>query len=384
MKTKISIITPLYKGKKYLPIIHKMLCECSAKIKEKADVEWIISNDYPLETIDMIKSSSSPEIIVLNTDVNRGIQGARVKGLEASSGEYVLFLDQDDWISSDWLYSQFDHIGTADACVCNATMDEIKFYGTVLRPPLDVCITREYNISTNWGFLPGQVLIRKEAIPGLWKTRWLKWNCCDDYYLWLLMYAENCKFVANSDILYNHCSTGANQSSNTFAWYKSTLEMIDVLKEQRVLSDEELNTFIEARQKKIDEYFMDITWGNSKIALLDGLLQLYERNKRLIDCINSLIKENVGIAIYGAGLGRHVGEILLIEGADVECYIDQKADALSINLPVVNRESLPESVGLVINTIIKDESKVDSFIKATYPSIKIIHLRELLSEALKN
>ena len=44
---KVSIITPIYKGEKYIPQLSKMISDCAMIAKNYADVEWIISNDAP-------------------------------------------------------------------------------------------------------------------------------------------------------------------------------------------------------------------------------------------------------------------------------------------------------------------------------------------------
>ena len=47
----LSIITPLYKGKKYIPDLIKTIAKCVESASEIATVEWIISNDDPDEEI---------------------------------------------------------------------------------------------------------------------------------------------------------------------------------------------------------------------------------------------------------------------------------------------------------------------------------------------
>ncbi len=202
-KELVSIITPLYYGKKYIKDLLQMIEKNSIEAKDVAEIEWVISNDCPDEHIEDICNSFF-DIVVLNTDENVGIQGARVKGLNASSGGYVLFLDQDDFISDDWVKSQLECIGDNDAVVCDCEIDGMPVYNNGIIPALSVCVTKEYNLSVRHGFIPGQVLIRSKKIPELWKKKWLKYNCCDDYYLWLCMFATCCTFGYNPRKLYKH------------------------------------------------------------------------------------------------------------------------------------------------------------------------------------
>ncbi len=383
LKKLFSIITPLYKGTKYLPDLSQMIEKCAKDASDFAEVEWIISNDDPEIPVNEPIVVSGVDVKILNSAINRGIQGARVTGLNVSTGEYVLFLDQDDYIAPEWITSQLGYIGDADAVVCSATRDGAKFYDTQTRPSLKVCVTKEYNISDNWGFIPGQVLLRKESIPELWKKRWLKWNCCDDYLLWILMFAKGSRFVVNPETLYDHRSTGTNQSSKTFEWYKSTLEMIDLVKEEKVFGDEEIIKFTRARQKLFDESFMDKTWCNTKLDIIDNILNLYERDIKIGSKLHSLFGSNIKIAIYGAGIGKHLYERLKMEELSVECFIDQNADNLDLPIQAYVRELIPTDINLVINTLIRYEEETKRYIEEHYPDINVIHIKELLNLALQ-
>ena len=158
---KVSIITPIYKGKKYIPQLSNMISTCAIEAQNYADVEWIISNDDPDSPMNEDILVPNVEVLVLQTDKNRGIQGARVKGLEKSTGDYILFLDQDDVIYPEWVRSQVLAIGDADACVCDALDFGLPMYDNNSRPSIWECISEEYNINRYIGFNMGQTLIKK-------------------------------------------------------------------------------------------------------------------------------------------------------------------------------------------------------------------------------
>lgn len=102
---KISIIVPLYKGTQYVEDILKMYHGnvCTLRNAGYSNlVELVIVNDYPNEKIILTDDG----VNVVNNEINIGIQNSRVKGINICVGEYVVMLDQDDYITSDFLLSQ--------------------------------------------------------------------------------------------------------------------------------------------------------------------------------------------------------------------------------------------------------------------------------------
>lgn len=383
----ISVITPVYHGRQYIPGLKRQLEECAGRTD--AELEWILSNDDPEADIDPAEYSDSVKdggringqgricIKVLNTDTNRGIQGARVRGLLACSGEFVTFLDQDDNIRPEYFASQLKAIGDADAAVCSMTDGGKESYGVHNRPPLDVCITKEYNLGTRVGFFPGQVLIRKKSIPELWTRRHLKWNSCDDYYLWLCMYAEGRRFVLNPEILYDHALTGENQSLNTYATYKAMKEMTDILVSEKVFTKEDEEIFLNGRDKAIDFYFREKDIVKAKLELYGRLLSIAERNDKDLTVPEALAGKK--IAVYGAELGIHLVRIMERCGNRPQCIIDRDAASLDLPVKTVTRENIPQDTELIVSTLLQDNKSVTTWLEEHYPNAKVVKLRDVLA-----
>ena len=87
----ISIITPTFNSEKLIKI-----CLSSVKDQNFQNYEHIIidnsSND---KTLKIIKEFNNPKIKLISENDN-GIYDAMNKGINASSGEYLLFLNSDD------------------------------------------------------------------------------------------------------------------------------------------------------------------------------------------------------------------------------------------------------------------------------------------------
>ena len=81
----VSIIVPIYHGKKYISKLVEMAEVCKEKAGVQVKVELILSNDDPDACIEDGYFSELVDIRVLNTEVNRGIQGARIRGSAGTS-----------------------------------------------------------------------------------------------------------------------------------------------------------------------------------------------------------------------------------------------------------------------------------------------------------
>ena len=86
---RVSIIVPIYQGKKYIHKLIKMEEMCQEKAQNQQGIELILSNDDPHEKIEESLFSDTITIHILNTEINRGIQAARIRGLEAANGDFV-------------------------------------------------------------------------------------------------------------------------------------------------------------------------------------------------------------------------------------------------------------------------------------------------------
>lgn len=100
---KISVIIPVFNAEKYL---HK--CLDSILLQTYKNLEIICVNDGSTDSSEQILdeyAQKDSRIIVLNQQ-NSGQSIARNKGLEIATGEFVSFIDSDDWVSLS-LYQKF-------------------------------------------------------------------------------------------------------------------------------------------------------------------------------------------------------------------------------------------------------------------------------------
>lgn len=97
-KEKISIVIPVYNTEKYLE-----RCVESVMHQTYHNLEVILVNDGSTDgSLEICRKlrNKYPDIILINKK-NGGLGSARNAGIQASHGDYVAFLDSDDWVTCD-------------------------------------------------------------------------------------------------------------------------------------------------------------------------------------------------------------------------------------------------------------------------------------------
>lgn len=115
--TKISIIIPVYNGEKYIE-----KCLDSIKNQTFKDYEVLIINDGSKDnTKNLIEKYLNDKRFKLFNRTNHGIGASRNFGLNESSGEYICFIDSDDYVDKEYLEKLYNKIlkENLDIVVCN-------------------------------------------------------------------------------------------------------------------------------------------------------------------------------------------------------------------------------------------------------------------------
>ena len=100
---KISVIIPVYNCAKYLP-----MCLNSIIYQTYDNLEIICINDGSKDNSGKIleQYKQKDTRIKVITQHNQGQSAARNKGIETATGDYISFIDGDDWVSLS-LYQKF-------------------------------------------------------------------------------------------------------------------------------------------------------------------------------------------------------------------------------------------------------------------------------------
>ena len=99
---KVSIIIPVYNVEKYLN-----RCLDSIMAQDFEDFEVVCVNDCSPDSSDIILEDYAKrypnKLYVINNPENLGQGRSRINGLNNSTGEYVMFIDSDDYIKTNYV-----------------------------------------------------------------------------------------------------------------------------------------------------------------------------------------------------------------------------------------------------------------------------------------
>lgn len=115
---KVSVIVPVYNSEKYLKKCLDSLCNQTLK-----DIEIICINDgskdNSLKMLNEYKKNDS-RIIIIDKE-NGGQASARNKGIDIAKGEFISFIDSDDYVKIDMLEKMYNkaYDENADLVVCD-------------------------------------------------------------------------------------------------------------------------------------------------------------------------------------------------------------------------------------------------------------------------
>lgn len=356
----ISVIVPIYYGERYIPDVIDQIENCKSCLEKEDCVEVLFVNDAPDAPLSMNWESDLVNIHIINSLRHTGIHGARVRGFKQSTGDYVLFLDQDDKIVPKYFQSQLQKLGESDAVVCKALNDGKELYiddTYFLNIPSKQFVLREWNLIIS----PGQVLIKKKSMPSPWIDNIMENNYADDWFLWICMYAEKRVFSLNREILYEHTLHRSNASGDVMGMLCSEHEMMDIVYQKKILSDYDFGLLLKGFYKKNRARTQELYFAKEKLNCLERWVRLKDENIKISDYLFRLDIQRV--AIYGCGIiGDYVYNELKTD-IEVRYFIDRNASNIQREIPVYTLEDLLPEADVVILTLMVGTEEVEKELK---------------------
>lgn len=118
MENIVSVIVPVYNVEKYLE-----RCVQSILLQSYINLEIILVNDGSTDnSLELCRKYKKKDKRIMVIDkTNGGLSDARNAGLEVATGEYVCFIDSDDFIESTMIEKMVAQaeLDQADICVCD-------------------------------------------------------------------------------------------------------------------------------------------------------------------------------------------------------------------------------------------------------------------------
>ncbi|WP_406944841.1 glycosyltransferase [Halobacillus sp. SY10] len=205
MVPKVSIIVPIYNMEKY---IHR--CLDSILVQSLKEIELILVNDGSTDTSKFILNEYEERdgrVKVLHKK-NGGVSSARNAGIEIATGEFVGFVDPDDWIESTMYKDMYEAAmqERADVVMCSyvrefGTHSKIKDYYL----PRKVSYEKEEVYKHIQRKLIGPLekeLARPELLDA-WGTVWSKLYKNEIIQKYALRFQDLEKIGTNEDSLFN-------------------------------------------------------------------------------------------------------------------------------------------------------------------------------------
>ncbi len=252
-KPLISVIVPVYKVERYLD-------ECVESIVNQTyhNLEIILVDDGSPDNCPQICddwAKKDERIRVIHKE-NGGLSSARNAGLDICTGDYISFIDSDDWIESDFYYTLYRKSAEsgAEIVMCAAVAEypdgssrntaEHIFSHVLSQDELlhDFLYHRNNVCGAVWDKLYKRSVFEKVRFPiGL---------NSEDRYVHAITYSSISKFQYIDVILYhyrqreNSICTTRELSSHTFDQVETSRMACNYLNEKKKITKEECNYFL--------------------------------------------------------------------------------------------------------------------------------------------
>lgn len=120
---KVSVIIPVYKTEQFLE-----RCLDSVVSQTLKEIEIICVDDgSPDRSIEILnRYAACDDRISVISQENRGLGGARNRGYKVATGEYVLFVDSDDWIDAEYCKRLYETAVAKNADVAVASICKVR------------------------------------------------------------------------------------------------------------------------------------------------------------------------------------------------------------------------------------------------------------------
>jgi len=213
---KVSVIIPTYNRA-------QMVCEAidSVLAQTLQDVEIVVVDDGSSDGTGEVLRRRYGERIRYFYQENQGRAVARNRGIQRSRGEYLLFLDSDDWLLPRALevqaafldaYPEVDVV-YCDGYYCDAQGREIQRI-SLERPPLRNGDLLETMVLHNVVVATHSALVRRRAVEALGYPYFDEnLRGTEDADMWLRLAARGCRFQYLDELTCKYRLHGGNESS---------------------------------------------------------------------------------------------------------------------------------------------------------------------------
>ena len=296
----ISVIIPVYNVENYLE-----RCVNSVVNQSYHNIEIILVNDGSTDNSLSIckKLQNTYNNIIIVDKENGGLSSARNAGIKVAHGEYIAFLDSDDWVTLDCYEYLLKLMITNDADISDIMVYQVK-------DEHDIILKKEEKVKV----LSKRDILEHYLYRGMCEQNGAPYSVCRKMYKRELFEGDTASFVegtVNEDICFNYrilrkCSKIAisnqikyfyyqgNESITMGAMKKKDLALLNVTNELLVLAEESKD------EKLIDLAKMKLARSDFSLlarSLRDGISSDIEEADVIIGKMERRLRRNLKLLL---------------------------------------------------------------------------------------
>ena len=291
---KISVIVPVYRAEKYIE-----RCITSIVNQTYEELEILLIDDGSPDKCPQICeewAKKDGRIEVIHKE-NEGVSSARNIGISKASGDYIVFVDSDDFLDSEFLYKMIKCLkkNNSDMAICNFYPNrEIKLEEKLTRNDVyNYLLDKKRFRGYTWNKLYKASIIKNNKIRfenNIYICEDLLFNC--EY----INYCLSASYVNERLYYYNDDSVSA-LNSKLNSKFLSIFDAYDQIEKIYIRNKCDLNKFYIS-------YFIvvtDIIFRNNKANNVCSQSELYNKKNTLYGMINKSrlsLKTRIKLFVY--------------------------------------------------------------------------------------
>lgn len=279
MNGVISVIIPVYNVAEYLP-----QCMDSLLAQDYEKLEVILVDDGSKDNSGAIcdaYATKDSRVKVIHQP-NGGAAAAKNAGLRAATGEYLTFLDSDDYLEPNVYGYMMDILRSENADAVQCAFRDVwksRSQDCIIYPGREMVDSDEYLRRLTVDFscaLLWNKLYRRELYEGVFFEEGHK---IDDEYFTYQGFLKDRKIVFDDRVIYNYRRRASSVMSSPAAAHQRLQDKLDSMKKRRKLVLKHRPQL----RKVYDQYYLDALWclagveGNTEETILQirGCLRRY-------------------------------------------------------------------------------------------------------------
>lgn len=219
-KDKVSIIVPVYNAEKYLDKCINSVLNQTYKNIELILIDDVSSDNSFNKCNEYAKKDD--RVKAVKNEKNLGQAGTRNKGLDLCTGDYICFLDNDDWYDKLFIETIYNNLINNNAdisgCATSAYYDDSKIinsYSNIdsgLKSGKELIINILNQSKISWGTVWNKIFPRK-FIKDLY---FLTGTELEDYYVMLRLFHKVDRIYFDNKPMYYYLQRSTSQSKRGY------------------------------------------------------------------------------------------------------------------------------------------------------------------------